>query len=95
MTELQVALGVSQIERLNYYVARRPAISRRYDQLLAEDQQRYVVATLAGAIQEDCRHSRTRSAESASLARTLNGFVESPGSPGLFRRRFRVDVLTR
>ena len=36
MTELQAALGVSQMERLNDYVARRHAIARRYDQLLAD-----------------------------------------------------------
>lgn len=34
MTELQAALGVSQIERLEQYVARRHALAKRYDQLL-------------------------------------------------------------
>jgi UDP-4-amino-4,6-dideoxy-N-acetyl-beta-L-altrosamine transaminase len=34
MTELQAALGVSQLARLDAYVARRHAISRRYDDLL-------------------------------------------------------------
>jgi len=36
MTELQAALGVSQMERLDEYVARRHQLSRRYDELLAE-----------------------------------------------------------
>lgn len=36
MTELQAALGVSQMERLDDYVARRHAIARRYDELLAD-----------------------------------------------------------
>ncbi len=36
MTELQAALGVSQMERLDVYVARRHALARRYDQLLAD-----------------------------------------------------------
>ncbi len=36
MTELQAALGVSQMERLDAYVARRHALARRYDQLLAD-----------------------------------------------------------
>ncbi|WP_168016901.1 UDP-4-amino-4,6-dideoxy-N-acetyl-beta-L-altrosamine transaminase [Halomonas salinarum] len=35
MTELQAALGVSQIERLDDYVARRNALAARYDDLLA------------------------------------------------------------
>jgi UDP-4-amino-4,6-dideoxy-N-acetyl-beta-L-altrosamine transaminase len=35
MTELQAALGVSQMERLNGYVARRHQLARRYDELLA------------------------------------------------------------
>jgi UDP-4-amino-4,6-dideoxy-N-acetyl-beta-L-altrosamine transaminase len=35
MTELQAALGVSQMERLDQYVARRHQLARRYDQLLA------------------------------------------------------------
>jgi len=34
MTELQAALGVSQMTRLNDYVARRHQLARRYDQLL-------------------------------------------------------------
>ena len=34
MTELQAALGVSQMERLNAYVSRRHELARRYDQLL-------------------------------------------------------------
>ena len=34
MTELQAALGVSQIQRLNAYVARRHELARRYDKLL-------------------------------------------------------------
>ncbi len=36
MTELQAALGVSQMERLDDYVARRHVLARRYDALLAE-----------------------------------------------------------
>ncbi|WP_313339337.1 UDP-4-amino-4,6-dideoxy-N-acetyl-beta-L-altrosamine transaminase [Stutzerimonas nitrititolerans] len=36
MTELQAALGVSQLERLDEYVARRHQLARRYDELLAE-----------------------------------------------------------
>jgi len=36
MTELQAALGVSQMQRLDAYVARRHELSRRYDQLLAD-----------------------------------------------------------
>ncbi|MEC6745457.1 UDP-4-amino-4,6-dideoxy-N-acetyl-beta-L-altrosamine transaminase [Pseudomonas qingdaonensis] len=36
MTELQAALGVSQMERLDQYVARRHQLARRYDQLLAD-----------------------------------------------------------
>lgn len=36
MTELQAALGVSQMERLDAYVARRHALAHRYDQLLAD-----------------------------------------------------------
>ena len=35
MTELQAALGVSQLERLDQYVARHHQLARRYDQLLA------------------------------------------------------------
>jgi UDP-4-amino-4,6-dideoxy-N-acetyl-beta-L-altrosamine transaminase len=35
LTELQAALGLSQMERLEPYVARRHALARRYDQLLA------------------------------------------------------------
>lgn len=34
MTELQAALGVTQLERLDQYVARRHELARRYDQLL-------------------------------------------------------------
>lgn len=34
MTELQAALGVSQMSRLDQYVARRHELARRYDQLL-------------------------------------------------------------
>ena len=34
MTELQAALGVSQMTRLDYYVARRHALARRYDAML-------------------------------------------------------------
>jgi UDP-4-amino-4,6-dideoxy-N-acetyl-beta-L-altrosamine transaminase len=36
MTELQAALGVSQAQRLDAYVARRHAIARRYDTSLAD-----------------------------------------------------------
>ncbi|GGX60280.1 UDP-4-amino-4,6-dideoxy-N-acetyl-beta-L-altrosamine transaminase [Saccharospirillum salsuginis] len=36
MTELQAALGLSQLERLDSYVARRHSLARRYDQLLAD-----------------------------------------------------------
>jgi UDP-4-amino-4,6-dideoxy-N-acetyl-beta-L-altrosamine transaminase len=36
MTELQAALGLSQMTRLDDYVARRHAIARRYDALLAD-----------------------------------------------------------
>lgn len=36
MTELQAALGVSQMERLNAFVARRHQLARRYDTLLAD-----------------------------------------------------------
>ena len=35
MTELQAALGLSQLARLDDFVARRHALARRYDQLLA------------------------------------------------------------
>ena len=35
MTELQAALGVSQMHRLDDYVARRHVLARRYDKLLA------------------------------------------------------------
>lgn len=35
MTELQAALGISQLERLDQYVARRHDLARRYDRLLA------------------------------------------------------------
>jgi dTDP-4-amino-4,6-dideoxygalactose transaminase len=35
MTELQAALGVSQIQRLDAFVARRHELARRYDHLLA------------------------------------------------------------
>lgn len=35
MTELQAALGVSQMTRLNAFVARRHELARRYDRLLA------------------------------------------------------------
>lgn len=34
MTELQAALGMTQLERLDQYVARRHELARRYDQLL-------------------------------------------------------------
>jgi UDP-4-amino-4,6-dideoxy-N-acetyl-beta-L-altrosamine transaminase len=36
MTELQAALGVSQMERLDAYVARRHELAKRYDQLLKD-----------------------------------------------------------
>lgn len=36
MTDLQAALGVSQMRRLDEYVAKRHAIARRYDKLLAD-----------------------------------------------------------
>lgn len=36
MTELQAALGVSQMERLDAFVARRHELAKRYDQLLAD-----------------------------------------------------------
>jgi UDP-4-amino-4,6-dideoxy-N-acetyl-beta-L-altrosamine transaminase len=36
MTELQAALGVSQMQRLDAFVARRHQLAKRYDQLLAE-----------------------------------------------------------
>lgn len=36
MTELQAALGVSQMERLDDYVNRRHALARRYDEQLAD-----------------------------------------------------------
>lgn len=36
MTELQAALGISQMARLDHYVARRHQLARRYDGLLAE-----------------------------------------------------------
>lgn len=36
MTELQGALGLSQLDRLDAFVARRHALARRYDHLLAE-----------------------------------------------------------
>ncbi|MGM0695008.1 MAG: UDP-4-amino-4,6-dideoxy-N-acetyl-beta-L-altrosamine transaminase [Pseudomonadota bacterium] len=36
MTELQAALGLSQLERLDDYVARRNALAERYDSALAE-----------------------------------------------------------
>ncbi len=36
MTELQAALGVSQMDRLDHYVARRHQLAARYDQLLRE-----------------------------------------------------------
>lgn len=36
MTELQAALGVSQMERLDAFVARRHELARRYDMLLIE-----------------------------------------------------------
>lgn len=36
MTELQAALGLSQLERLDQYVGRRHELASRYDQLLAD-----------------------------------------------------------
>jgi UDP-4-amino-4,6-dideoxy-N-acetyl-beta-L-altrosamine transaminase len=36
MTELQAALGLSQMQRLDTYVARRHDLAKRYDQLLAD-----------------------------------------------------------
>lgn len=36
MTELQAALGVSQMQRLDEFVTRRHAIAKRYDELLAD-----------------------------------------------------------
>ncbi|KAA1174714.1 UDP-4-amino-4,6-dideoxy-N-acetyl-beta-L-altrosamine transaminase [Marinobacter salinexigens] len=36
MTELQAALGVSQMERLDDFVSRRHKLARRYDELLAD-----------------------------------------------------------
>lgn len=36
MTELQAALGLSQLERLDVYVAKRNSLADRYDQLLAD-----------------------------------------------------------
>ena len=36
MTELQAALGASQMQRLELYVARRHELARRYDQILAD-----------------------------------------------------------
>ncbi len=36
MTELQAALGVSQMERLDQYVTRRHQIAKRYDELLSD-----------------------------------------------------------
>lgn len=36
MTELQAALGISQMDRLDSYVSRRHQLARRYDQLLAD-----------------------------------------------------------
>lgn len=36
MTELQAALGVSQMDRLDAFVARRHELARRYDQLLTD-----------------------------------------------------------
>ncbi|MDI7863634.1 UDP-4-amino-4,6-dideoxy-N-acetyl-beta-L-altrosamine transaminase [Rhizobiaceae bacterium n13] len=36
MTELQAALGLSQLDRLDHYVAQRHRLARRYDELLAE-----------------------------------------------------------
>ena len=36
MTDMQAALGVSQMQRLDAYVARRHELAKRYDQLLAD-----------------------------------------------------------
>lgn len=36
MTDVQAALGVSQIERLRQYIARRHALARRYDEILRD-----------------------------------------------------------
>src|SRR5690606_34458854 len=36
MTELQAALGVSQMDRLDAFVARRHELAKRYDELLAD-----------------------------------------------------------
>jgi UDP-4-amino-4,6-dideoxy-N-acetyl-beta-L-altrosamine transaminase len=36
MTELQAALGISQLERLDSYVARRHALAQRYDEMLRD-----------------------------------------------------------
>ncbi|WP_300971358.1 DegT/DnrJ/EryC1/StrS family aminotransferase [Thiocapsa sp.] len=36
MTDIQAALGASQLQRLEDYVARREALAARYDQLLAD-----------------------------------------------------------
>jgi len=36
MTELQAALGISQMDRLDTFVARRHELARRYDELLAD-----------------------------------------------------------
>ena len=36
MTELQAALGLTQLERLDQYVSRRHALARRYDELLID-----------------------------------------------------------
>ena len=36
MTDMQAALGLSQLERLDAYVARRNELAERYDRLLAE-----------------------------------------------------------
>lgn len=36
MTELQAALGISQMERIDDYVSRRHAIAKRYDAMLAD-----------------------------------------------------------
>lgn len=36
MTDLQAALGVSQVQRLNYYIARRHDIATRYNQELSD-----------------------------------------------------------
>ena len=36
MTDLQAALGLSQLQRLDEFVAKRHAIAKRYDELLAD-----------------------------------------------------------